>query len=70
MESQVWWNGKWCTLSGSLAEFKDQYYSLCGVSYSRAETDNGLFGGYYEGARFEHTAEGETGGPTGSKWNE
>ena len=77
MEKQVWYNGSWNTVSGSnelsaslTASYAYQYEALTGMAYTRDHKDNGTFGGYYEGARFEHTAQGETGGPTGSFWNE
>ena len=72
MEKQVWYNGSWNTVSGSLSNgtYQSAYKALTGMAYTRNENDNGTFGGYYEGARFEHTATGETGGPTGSFWNE
>jgi hypothetical protein len=70
MEKQVWHNGGWHTLSGSLAEFKDDYFALCNVSYSRADNDYGIFGGYYESsAIYDGQPSGQTGPPTGSRWS-
>ena len=70
MEKQVWHNGGWHTLSGSLAEFKASYLALTSQSYSRAENDYGTFGGYYESsAIYDGQASGQTGPATGSRWN-
>ena len=70
MQKDVWFNGKWNNLSGSLAEFKVAYKALCGSDYNRKANDNGTFGGYYEGATYQGTLKGEEGPPTGSKWDE
>jgi|TARA_Y100000034_G_scaffold133386_1_gene198725 hypothetical protein len=69
MQKDVWYNGQWNNLSGSYAEFKTAYKSLTGFTWSREETDDGIFGGYYDGATYPHAAGGEVGPPTGSKWN-
>ena len=72
MIKEVWRNGKWNTVSGSFAEVKEILSSSYGTEWKTAagnENDHGTFGGYYEGASFNHTAQGYTGDPTGSRWN-
>lgn len=70
MQKDVWFNGKWNNLSGSLAEFKVAYKSLCGSDYNRKANDDGTFGGHYEnGAIYYGRKEGDTGPATGSRWD-
>ena len=71
MQKDVWFNGKWNNLSGSLAEFKVAYKNLCGTDYTRDASDQGTFGGYYEASGlYDGKAEGQTGPPTGSFWSD
>ena len=70
MEKEVWHNGCWNKLSGSLAEFKTAYKNLTGMEYTKNDSLEGTFGGYYEGATHFHAAEGEKGPATGSRWND
>jgi len=70
MQKDVWHNGTWNNLSGSLAEFKAAYKNLTGMEYTRKADDQGTFGGYYEGAVHQRHGGGETGPATGSRWDE
>tara|TARA_Y100001938_G_C8069896_1_gene422479 strand:- start:1348 stop:1560 length:213 start_codon:yes stop_codon:yes gene_type:complete len=70
MQKDVWFNGKWNNLSGSFAEFKTKYKTLTGSEYNREESDQGIFGGYYDGATYHGTTKGEEGPPTGSYWTD
>jgi len=71
MEKEVWHNGCWNKLSGSLAEFKTSYKNLTGMEYTKNDSLEGTFGGYYEGsALYDGKAQGQTGPPTGSRWND
>ena len=72
MEKQVWHNGVWNKLSGSLAEFKTAYKNLTGWEYTKSDALEGTFGGYYESKALYggSGAKGEEGPPTGSRWND
>ena len=72
METEVWFNGGWNKLSGSLAEFKTAYKNLTGDVYTKNDSLEGTFGGFYESKALYggSGAKGEEGYPTGSRWND